>query len=101
MFNYILIALVLLLWMLLCVRLIINSFSKVRKVEATVINKHCFEKRTFSKMDVPKTSLKYVITFDCGNKKLHFYVSEFSYGNYTVGEKGTLQYKGTKLIDFK
>jgi len=43
----------------------------------------------------------YIVVFDTGNKKLSFMVSEFSFANYRVGEKGTLTYKGDRLIDFK
>ena len=40
------------------------------------------------------------ITFLCGNKKRYFNVSELSYRNYKVKQKGTLKYKGSQIIDF-
>ena len=46
-------------------------------------------------------SEKYVIVFSVGGKKKSFYVSQFSYNGYRINEKGTLKYKGDKLIDFK
>ena len=39
--------------------------------------------------------------FSVGEKKKSFYVSQFSYGGYRVGEKGTLKHKGDRLIGFE
>ena len=41
----------------------------------------------------------FVIYFN--DKKKSFYVSQFSYNGYRVNERGTLKYKGDKLIEFK
>ena len=46
-------------------------------------------------------SEKHVIVFSVGGKKKSFYVSQFSYNGYRVNERGTLKYKGDKLIEFK
>ena len=42
-----------------------------------------------------------MIVFSVNGKKKSFYVSQFSYNGYKVNEKGTLKYKGNKLISFK
>jgi hypothetical protein len=49
----------------------------------------------------PYISYKYAVTFQIGNKRKSFYVSELSYGGYRKGEKGTLTYRGDRLIDFQ
>ena len=75
-----------------------NVCSPVRTVKATVVHKQTVE--SFSKYAGNGTHTKYAVTFLAGNKKLSFFVSEFSYKGYRINESGTLKYKGTKLIDF-
>ena len=82
-------------------RLIYSYFSKERKESAVVINKQSFDKQVYRKNEATLVKKEYVITFQCGNKKRHFNVSELSYNNYTVYQKGILRYKGSRLIDFK
>ena len=43
----------------------------------------------------------YIVVFETNNKKLSFNVSEVSYGKYKTNEKGTLKYRGSKIISFK
>ena len=83
----------------LLVRLVKNRYAPVRTVKAVVIDKNKVE--TFSKYSGTGKSAKYVIVFSVDGKKKSFYVSQFSYNGYRINEKGTLKYKGDKLIEFK
>ncbi len=82
-------------------RLLVNYFGREKQVKATVVNKQSYERRIYRKSEAPFTKKEYVITFKCNNKKLHFKVSEYSYGHYKINQKGTLRYKGNRIIDFK
>lgn len=84
---------------LAAIRLLTRRVAPVRTVAAVVADKHKTE--VFSKYAGNGKQVKYVVVFSAGGKKLSFYVSEFSYGGYRVGEKGTLTYKGSKLIAFQ
>ena len=81
------------------VKTIKNRYAPVKTVKAVVIDKHIVE--NFSKYSGSGKSEKYVIVFSVGSKKKSFYVSQFSYNGYRVNEKGTLKFKGDKLIEFK
>lgn len=83
------------------VRISSNYFSKEKEVKATVINKQSYDKQIYRNTQAPFTQKKYVITFQCENKKRHFDVSELSYDSYKITQKGILRYKGSRLIDFK
>ena len=91
------------LWLLYTIVILIkvlkNKFAPVQCVKATVIDKHTIE--TFSKYSGTGKSEKYVVVFSVDGKKKSFYVSQFSYGGYRLNEKGTLKYKGNKLIGFQ
>lgn len=91
------------LWLWAMVRLLIKAiktkYAPIQSVKAEVIDKHIIE--TFSKYSGNGKHEKFVIVFSVNGKKKSFYVSEFSYGGYRINEKGTLQYKGDKLIAFK
>ena len=91
-------ALIALVWLLAFLRIIINKHAPIKTIQATVVDKHITE--TFSKYAGNGKQKRYVIVFSAKGKKLSFYVSEFSYNGYRPGEKGTLKYKGDKLIDF-
>ena len=80
-------------------RTIKNRYASVKTVKAVVIDKNKIE--AFSKYSGNGKAEKYVIVFSVNGKKKSFYVSEFSYNSYKVNEKGTLKYKGNKLIEFK
>jgi len=82
------------------VKLIVNLFSKEKIIEATVIDKQSYSKQINRKNQAPFIRKEYVITFLCGNKKKYFNVSELSYRNYRVNQKGTLKYKGNQITDF-
>lgn len=81
------------------VRTIKNRYAPIKTVKAVVIDKNKVE--TFSKYSGNGKSEKYVIVFSVDGKKKSFYVSQFSYNGYRLNEKGTLKYKGDKLIEFK
>ena len=81
------------------VRTIKNRYASIKVVEAVVIDKNKIE--SFSKYSGSGQAEKYVIVFSVNGKKKSFYVSQFSYNGYKVNEKGTLKYKGNKLISFK
>ena len=81
------------------VKAVKNRYAPIKTVKAVVIDKNKVE--TFSKSSGNGKSEKYVIVFSVGGKKKSFYVSQFSYNGYRVNEKGTLKYKGDKLIEFK
>ena len=82
------------------VRIFRYKFSIVKEVPATVIDKQIYEKRTYFISQSPFNEINYVITFLCGDKKLYFNVSEFSYNCYEKNKAGILKYKGSKIIDF-
>ena len=77
-----------------------NKYAKVKTVKAQVVDK--FKADRFSKIygSAARTPQYYVV-FQIGSKKKSFRISEFSYGGYRIGERGTLKYKGDKLVDFK
>ena len=83
----------------LLVKAVKNRCAPIKTVKAVVIDKNKVE--NLSKYSGTGKSEKYVIVFSVGGKKKSFYVSQFSYNGYRVNEKGTLKYKGDKLIDFK
>ncbi len=78
-----------------------NRLAKEKTVSATVINKQCYDRRVYRKAEAPYTKKEYVVTFLCGERKLHFNVSEYSYKHYKVNQEGILRYKGSNLLDFK
>ncbi len=78
-----------------------NHVFNEKEVKAMVINMQCYNKQIYGKIQAPYIKKQHVITFQCGNKKRHFDVSELSYGNYKINQTGILKYKGRRLIDFK
>ena len=83
----------------LLVKAVKNRYAPIKTVKAVVIDKNKVE--TFSKYSGTGKSEKYVIVFSVDGKKKSFYVSQFSYNGDRVNERGTLKYKGDKLIEFK
>ena len=79
-------------------RFLRSRFGKTVSVSATVVHKQKVEQKSFK--TPPYISYKYAVTFQMGNKRKSFYVSELSYQGYRKGEKGTLTYRGDRLIDF-
>ncbi len=91
-------ALIAIFWILVILRIVINKHVPTKIVKATVTDKQIIE--TFSKYAGNGKQEKYVVVFSVDGKKKSFYVSQFSYGGYRLKEKGTLKYKGDKLISF-
>ena len=83
----------------LFIRTMKNRYEPIKAVKAVVIDKNKIE--TFSKYSGNGKAEKYVVVFAVNGKKKSFYVSQFSYNGYRINEKGTLKYKGDKLIEFK
>ena len=80
--------------------IISKKFSNEKEVEAKVINKQYYQSRLARKAENFCDEDSYVVTFLAEDKKLSFYVSEYSYDGYRINQKGTLRYKGTMLIEF-
>ena len=97
--NYILIVISLLFWFLIILKLILYKSSPIKSVKAEVIDK--YKTNAISKYPENWKPKSCVVVFKIQDKKLSFNVSEFSYGNYKIHEKGTLKYKGNKIISFK
>lgn len=81
------------------VKLAKNRYAPMKVVKAVVVDKN--KVKNFSKYSRPNMIEKYVIVFSVDGKKKSFYVSQFSYNGYKINEKGTLKYKGDRLIEFK
>ena len=75
-----------------------NRYAPIKTVEAIVVDKHIV--KSFSKYSGNGKYEKYVIVFSVSGKKKAFYVSQFSYNGYKLNEKGTLKYKGDRIIEF-
>lgn len=77
-----------------------DRYGKVRSVKAQVADK--FQSDRFSKLyGSAARAPQYYIVFSIGEKKKSFQVSEFSYNGYRKGERGTLRYRGSRLIGFE
>lgn len=77
-----------------------NKYAKVKTVKAQVVDK--FKADKFTKIyGSTARAPQYYVVFQIANKKKSFRVAEFSYSGYRVGERGTLKYKGDRLVDFK
>ena len=86
-------------WLLVLIRIISHKLAPIHTVKAQVTHKHVQE--VFSKYSGNGKSYKYVVVFTAEGKTLSFYVSEFSYNGYKVNERGTLTFKGNRLINFQ
>ena len=86
-------------WLLVLIRFIGNKLAPVETVKAQISHKHIQE--VFSKYSGSGKSRKYVVVFIAEGKTMSFCVSEFSYNSYRVNDRGTLTYKGNRLIKFQ
>ena len=86
------------LWIFVGIKLLLRRLGPVRTVKAKVVDKHKAE--TFSKYSGTGQAVRYVVTFEIKGKRKGFYVSEFSYGGYRIGESGSLKYQGDRIIEF-
>ena len=96
--NTLLMMFVIVLWILVILNFVKNFLSSIKEVSAEVIDKYKAESslryRGFLKGE------RYIVVFFVKDKKISFSVSEFSYNNYKIDQKGTLKYKGRRLMDF-
>lgn len=77
-----------------------NKYAKIKTVKAQVADK--FQADKFARLyGSAARKPQYYVVFRVNGKKKSFRISEFSYGGYRIGERGTLKYKGDKLVDFK
>ena len=97
--NIIFAVLFLVCWLLVIGKIVVNRFGTVKTVKAKVIDK--YKPDMVSKYHGTFKQERYTVVFEANGKKLSFDVSEFSYENYKINEKGTLKYKGTKIISFQ
>jgi len=97
--NVIAVIIFLVCWFFIIKKLVTDKISSVKSVKAVI--SHKYKTNTASKYPETLRKPNYVVIFDVGNQKRSFYVSEFSYNNYKIGEKGMLKYKGNKIVDFK
>ena len=86
------------LYLVILVRYCISRFGKIKTVSAQVVHKQTVE--LIAPRSPSGKHIKYAVTFQMGNKRKSFYVSELSYHGYRKGEKGKLTYRGDRLIDF-
>ena len=86
-------------WVMIVLRFIRSRYAKVRSVKAVITDK--YKNEPVSRIQGTFKSVTYTVVFSVGTKKLAFDVSEYSFSNFRVGKKGTLTYKGDRLIDFK
>lgn len=99
--NAIVIILIFACWTLIIGKIVISRYAPVKTVKAKIVDKY--------KSDiVPKyygtfKQERYMVVFETKYKykRLSFDVSEFSYGNYKINQKGTLKYRGKKIISFQ
>ena len=97
--NTIVRLLFLLCWILIIRKTIINKCATVKTVKAKVVDK--YKPDIVSKYPGTFKQEYYMVVFETKDKKLSFNVSEFSYGNYKINQKGILKYKGSKIISFQ
>ena len=91
--------LLLLLWFWIIRKAIITRHAPVKTVKAEVVDK--YKPNIVSRYPRTSNQERYIVVFATKHEKLSFDVSEISYNNYKIKEKGTLKYKGTKLISFQ
>ena len=97
--NAVFISIFLLCWVIIIIKFVKGRISPVKSVKAEVSDKYI--KNRVSAYPRSFHGDRYMVVFKTDSKKLSFSVSEFSYGSYRIGEKGTLKYKGDRIISFK
>ncbi|MBQ9757702.1 MAG: DUF2500 family protein [Clostridia bacterium] len=95
-FNCFAIVLFAVCWGAIIIKIIKSRYAQVKRVKAEVVDK--YKNQIVTKHGITE---RYVVVFSAGGKRLAFDVSEFSFAGYRIKEKGTLEYKGNKIIDFK
>ena len=97
--NLFSVIIILLFWFCLLKKLMWNIIAPIKSVKAEIVDKYKYN--IVSKHPGIFNSERYIVVFKTKDKKLLFVVSEFSYGNYKIKEKGILKYKGEKIISFQ
>ena len=97
--NGIIIAIVSICWILIIKKHLVSRFGKVKTVKAKVCDKYV----SHSPSGKPQlhTPHRYTVVLSASDKKISLDVSEYSNNGYRIGEKGTLKYRGNRLISFK
>lgn len=97
--NYLLIGVLFSIYLIIFIRFCRSCFGAVKTVRATVVHKQEVE------LTAPRSPkgkyTKFAVTFQIEEKRKSFYVSEVSYQGYRKGDRGTLTYRGDRLIDFQ
>ncbi len=76
-----------------------DKYAPVKTAKAQIVDKYVADQ--FSKIYSPMAKRpRYYIVFAIGDKRRAFRVSELSYGGYKLHKRGTLKYKGSRLVDF-
>ena len=96
--NIVFAALFLICWFFIIKRFIYSKYAPSKTVKAEVFDK--YSRIPVSKYPGVFNQAEYIVVFKTKDKRLAFRVSENSYSSYKIKEKGTLKYKGQKLIDF-
>ncbi len=89
----------LLCWILIIRKAIISKCSAVKTAKAKIVDK--YKTDIVSKYPATFKQERYIVVFETKGGRLSFDVSEFSYNSYKINEKGTLKYKGRKIISFQ
>ncbi len=76
-----------------------NRKRPPKKAKATVVDKYKLDTAAKIRGNLANPT-RYVVVFEINGKCRSLFVSEFSYGSYRKGEKGTLKYRGRKVVDF-
>lgn len=73
----------------------------IKTVYGELIDKQFVMRRIQSVNGPAKNKAECILTFNCGEEKLFFSVSEMFFDSYKKGQKGDITYKGETLIEFK
>lgn len=79
-------------------KIIWNQYAPVKTERAEVVD--IYKTDVVSRYPGVCKQERYVVVFQTKHKKLSFDVSPFSVGRYKKKQKGTLKYKGNKMISF-
>ena len=93
------IVLVSVLWLLILRKIIVIRLASVKTVKAEVTDKYQTER--VSRFPVTFAPVGFTVVFKVNDTKLSFSVSEFSYKSYKIKDRGTLKYRGNRIISFE
>lgn len=86
-------------WFFVLKKQITTRCASIKTVEAEVVDKYCIQ--TASKLRGMFGRETCMVVFATETEKLSFSVSELSYGEYHIFDKGKLTYQGNKIISFR